>query len=261
MEQRSTSTTIMKASNLLEALARTGRPASLAELSEVLPYPKPTLRRLLKQLIDAGMVHQDARNLRYRLGSRLITLAAAVLDEMDVRRAAAPLLEELMESTGESVYLAVLDETNIVYIDVVETDRSVRVLTKVGTRRPAHTTATGKAILASLGEESWRPIVSRLLSAVTPATVTSPIKLVQQLKEIRKQGFAVAIDEAEVGVTGVAAPVSNVDGRCIAAVGVAIPSYRFDDRVRRETVRRTIETAQALSNLLSHAPEVVPQLP
>lgn len=254
MERIPESTTITKVSDLLEALARIGRPASLHELAEVLAFPKPTLRRLLLQLQGVGMVKQDMETRRYRLGSRLVTLAAAVLDEMDVRRAASDILYDLMKATGESVYLTVLDQINIVYVDLVESDRSVKVLTKVGARRLAWTTATGKVMLAHLDGEEQKRRMAAALRSTTPMTLPDPAFLAAQLREVRGAGFAISRDEAEVGVTGVAAPVMDAAGECVAAVGVAIPTYRFSLTLEGRVVAATVAAASKLSERMKKLP-------
>lgn len=254
MEPVRESTTITKTSDLLEALARIGRPATLNELAEVLPFPKPTLRRLLVQLIGVGMVKQNATDRRYRLGSRLVTLAAAVLEELEVRRAATDVLYDLMKATGESVYLTVLDQASIVYVDVVESDRSVKVLTKVGSRRAAWSTATGKVMLAHLDTAERRQRLRATLHPVTQQTVTDPVTLAAQLREIRRMGFAISRDEAEIGVTGVAAPVFDATGACIAAVGVATPTYRFSTALEGRIVDATQLAARLLSQRMRELP-------
>ncbi|HEX7002383.1 MAG TPA: IclR family transcriptional regulator [Trueperaceae bacterium] len=251
MELSRATTTITKVSDLLEALARMGRPATLRELAEALPFPKPTLRRLLVQLMEVGMVRQDVGDRRYRLGSRLITLAAAVLEELEVRRAATDVLYDLMKATGESVYLTVLDHTSIVYVDVVESESSVKVLTKVGNRRAAWSTATGKVMLAHLDDRERKRRLTATLRPVTAQTVTDPVALAAQLRDIREAGFAISRDEAEVGVTGVAAPVFDAKGHCIAAVGVATPTFRFSTALEERIVEATRHAAKLLSERMS----------
>jgi DNA-binding IclR family transcriptional regulator len=251
MEHNHNSTTITKVGDLLEGLARLGRPASLSDLAEFLPFPKPTLRRLLLQLMRVGMVSQNPDDRRYRLGNRLVTLAAAVLDELEVRRESTDILVALMKETSESVYLTVLDEMSTIYVDIVESERSVRVLSKVGMRRPAWSTATGKVMLAFQEDTARKAAVTRLLRPVTALTITDPAALMKQLKEIRKAGFAVSRDEAEVGVTGVAAPVFGADDVCIAAIGVAIPTYRVTAESTEAVIYASVASARALSTRMS----------
>ncbi len=254
MERIPESSTITKVSDLLEALSRIGRPASLNELAEVLAFPKPTLRRLLLQLKGVGMVMQDEDSRLYRLGSRLITLAAAVLEGMEVRRAASDILDDLMKATGESSYLAVLDQINSVYVDLVECDRSVKVLTKVGARRLAWTTATGKVMLAFLPNEERKRRLSAALRVSSAMTLPDPALLAAQLRSIREAGFAVSRDEAEIGVTGVAAPVLDAAGDCVAALALGIPTYRFSPALEALTVEATVAAAERLSERMKRLP-------
>lgn len=254
MERIPESSTITKVSDLLEALARIGRPASLNDLAEVLAFPKPTMRRLLLQLKGVGMVMQDEETRLYRLGSRLITLAAAVLEEMDVRRAASDILYDLMKVTGESSYLAILDHINSVYIDLVECDRSVKVLTKVGARRPAWTTASGKLMLAFLPSDERKRRLAAALRVSSAMTLPDPALLAAQLRDIREVGYAISRDEAEVGVTGVAAPVLDAAGECVAALALAVPTYRFTPTLETRSVEATVAAAGRLSERMKGLP-------
>lgn len=254
MERHTDSSTITKVSDLLEALARIGRPATLNELAEVLPFPKPTIHRLLLQLKGVGMVRQNDVDRRYRLGNRLVTLAAAVLEELDVRRAATDILYDLMKATGESVYLTVLDHLSIVYIDVVESERSVKVLTKVGSRRPAWSTATGKIMLAHLDAEERKRRLTAAIQPVTGHTLSNPAFLAAELRKVRSSGTAISRDEAEVGVTGVAAPITGADGSCIAALGVAVPTYRFTATLEARVIDATRHSALELSTRMRELP-------
>lgn len=241
--------TVEKVGAVLEALAGIGHPASLQELSEVLPYPKPTLRRLLLQLIGTRMVQQDSRSRRYRLGHRLVVLAAAVLDAMEVRKAATPFLYDLMERTRESTYLSVLDGLSVVYVEVAEAERSFRVITKVGTRRPAFLTASGRTMLAFEPEVERKKTLAALLRNVNAGLDVNPAHLAKHLNAIAANGYDVTADAA-TDITGVAAPVFDDAGACVASIAIAIPTHRFDEKKEAAMIREVVTAAAGLSDAL-----------
>jgi len=250
--------TIRKVSVLLQALARTGRPATLSELSSALGLPKPTARRLLVQLMDEGLVDQNPDDRTYKLGMQLITLASAVLEGVEVRKLGTDILYGVMEDTGESAYLAVLDRGHSVYVDSVECDRSIRVLTKVGSRRPAELTASGRVLLAYASEDERQlHFVDALRVDGRPSSV-NPVRLERLMTEVRASGFAASTDEAEAGTTGVAAPVF-AGGKCVAALAIGMPTFRYVAGPPEVIHTKVIAGAERLTQRLStrEAPDPV----
>lgn len=243
------SSTVQKVGLMLQTLARASRPVALHEISNALGMPKPTARRLLLQLIEAGLVEQSPTDRNYRLGIELITLASAVLEGVEVRRFGTDILYGVMEDTGESAYLTVLDGAHTVYVDSVECDRSIRVLTKVGSRRPAGITASGRVLLAFAPAEERRRRITETLTMAATAPSLGPIQLSQILDRVRENGFAASSDEAEPGVTGVAAPVFNED-KCVAALAIGMPTYRYTASSQDIVHQKVIEGAKKLTERL-----------
>ncbi|MDH6706781.1 IclR family acetate operon transcriptional repressor [Kitasatospora sp. MAA19] len=196
---------VERAFQLLEALADSGGVATLSELSASSGLPMPTIHRLVRTLVQQGYVRQDTAR-RYTLGPRLIRLgetAGRLLGSW-----ARPYLAELMEATGETANLAVLEGGEVVYVGQVQSRRSMRMFTEVGRRVQPHCTGVGKALLAQLPEDEARAILGpNPLPAHTEYTVTDPQELLQQLAEARERGYVVDDQEQEIGVRCIALAV------------------------------------------------------
>lgn len=190
---------------LLEALADSGGIATLSELSTTSGLPMPTIHRLIRTLVQQGYVRQDTAR-RYTLGPRLIRLgetAGRLLGSW-----ARPYLTELMEATGETANLAVLEGGEVVYVGQVQSRRSMRMFTEVGRRVQPHCTGVGKALLAQLPEEEARALLGTgPLQAHTAYTVTDPQDLIAQLGTARESGYVVDDQEQEIGVRCIAVAV------------------------------------------------------
>lgn len=196
---------VERAFQLLEALADSGGVATLSELSATSGLPMPTIHRLIRTLVAQGYVRQDTAR-RYTLGPRLIRLgetAGRLLGSW-----ARPYLAELMEATGETANLAVLEGGEVVYVGQVQSRRSMRMFTEVGRRVQPHCTGVGKALLAQLDEAEARGVLgTQPLQSHTPYTVTEPAELFAQLARARESGYVVDDQEQEIGVRCIAVAV------------------------------------------------------
>ncbi|MGC0317508.1 IclR family transcriptional regulator [Kitasatospora acidiphila] len=196
---------VERAFHLLEALADTGGIATLSELSNSSGLPMPTIHRLVRTLAQQGYVRQDSAR-RYTLGPRLIRLgetAGRLLGSW-----ARPYLAELMEATGETANLAVLEGGEVVYVGQVQSRRSMRMFTEVGRRVQPHCTGVGKALLAQLPETEARTVLgSQPLPAHTEFTVTDRDELFAQLAQAREVGYVIDDQEQEIGVRCIAVAV------------------------------------------------------
>ncbi|MFB9371870.1 IclR family transcriptional regulator [Kitasatospora sp. NPDC001664] len=196
---------VERAFQLLEALADSGGIATLSELSASSGLPMPTIHRLIRTLVQQGYVRQDTAR-RYTLGPRLIRLgetSGRLLGSW-----ARPYLAELMEATGETANLAVLEGGEVVYVGQVQSRRSMRMFTEVGRRVQPHCTGVGKALLAQLDEPEARAVLgTQPLQSHTPYTVTDPDELFAQLAHARASGYVVDDQEQEIGVRCIAVAV------------------------------------------------------
>jgi IclR family acetate operon transcriptional repressor len=241
--------TLDKGLRVLEALARSETGSeSLTTLSRVVGLHRTTVFRILGTLRARGYVTRESDTDRYRLGVRVLSLAATVLDDLDVRQVARPALEALRASARELVFLTVLDRGEVVTVERLDSDQPLTLRAQIGARRPAHCTAAGKAFLAVLPEAEREAILQKPLAAFTPRTVTQPDLVRQQLGEVRARGFAWDDEEYLDGVRCVASPIFGIDRRLMGVVSLAAPTMRAPwDRLWRlgDEVRATAREISA----------------
>jgi DNA-binding IclR family transcriptional regulator len=218
---------VSRAIDVLEELSRSRAELGVTELGRRLGVHKATASRLLATLAERGLVERSPVNDRYRLGFGLVRLAAVVTSRLDVVQQARLVLEGLAEQTNETVNLAVLDGDQVVHLDQISSAGSVVTANWVGRRAPLHATSNGKVLLAHLPDRLQKRLLRRRLESLTPNTVTDVDLLQAQLLEARVRGFAYAIEELEIGLNAVAAPVRDATGAVVAAVSVSAPAYRL----------------------------------
>ncbi len=225
----------------------------VGELSRRLGLPKSTVFRLLQTLEAGGLISQNPETGSYRLGVDLIALAGNVLAHADVRRLSRPYLRRLADALQETVNLSILDRGDVVNLEqFVGGDRLVMRVGWVGRRMPVHAVSSGKAILAFLPLEEVQALLRPPLEALTPHTQTDPDALLNELEEVRRQGYAVALEELEEGLHAISAPVWNHERRAVASVSVSGPSYRLSVERIREIAPQVVETALEISHELGY---------
>lgn len=225
---------------------------TLTELSSRLGISKNTTFRLLRTLEEAGYVIQDQVTRHYHLSLKVLDLQAASLAALGYTQEAQPLLKELNAALGESVNLAVLEGTEIRYVARVAAKRIMSVDLRVGSRLPAHATSMGKVLLASLEEQKVRDLyATHPLTAYTPQTITSIDGLLEELALVRRQGFALADQELEVGLRSIAAPVRRGHGDIVAALNVSTATVRTSrEQLLGDFLPQLLRTAEAISRRL-----------
>jgi len=198
-------------------------PKSLDQLATLLDVHKSTALRLLRTLEAQGFARHDEQH-RYRLGPRLFALAHQALDELDIRRLAAPRLAALNQAHGHTVHLAAFVDGAVVYIDKYDSRHLVRMNSRIGATAPAHCTAVGKVLLAALPAARRQAALDRLdLTRLTPNTITDPARLAAELDRVAAQGYAQDRAEHEEYVNCVAAPVRDASGAVLAAASISVP--------------------------------------
>lgn len=237
---------------LLDIVARSPRPLRFGEIAERAGLPKATVHRMLAVLVEAGLLRQDEPGTpagveTYRLGLRLFEMAHRVWTEFDLREAALPELARLCESSNETVRLAVLAESEVLYVDQREAQQAVRLANAVGGRVAAFASGAGKAILAHLDPPARARLLDQLeLRAFTKHTITDRVALNRELDLVRARGYAVSFEEQQEGVASVAAAVLDHRAQPMGAIAILGPSYRLPpDRLHglgrdvMEAARRT----------------------
>jgi len=244
--------TIEKASEVLALFDREHAEWGVREVAEALGLAKSSAHDLLTSLEQVGMLGKNDEG-RYRLGWRLVTLSETLLATTELRREARPIMEELADQYRETIHLAVLDDTKVVYVDKLEGKQAVRVeLTALGTRLYAHCSALGKVLLAYQPEENVKRIIkAEGLPRFTANTITAADELEQTLAKVRKQGYATDQEEILSDLCCIGAPIHDHTGHVIAAISMSLPAYRFQ-RSQAEFRKAVMRTGKLISERLGY---------
>lgn len=220
--------TIARAVAILKAFDATRPELGVTEIGHRTGLDKSTVYRLLSALQQGGLIAQDAGTARYRLGPGLLRLAGLAAQQLDVAQAARVHLVALAARTGETAKLSVLtDEDHLVRLDAVESRHQVRDVALIGHEVPLHAVSDGKVLLAGMSPERLERVLDQGLTAFTAQTITDPARLRAAIEEARRAGLALAEEELEPGLSGVAAPIRNHEGMTVAALSVSGPSSRL----------------------------------
>lgn len=247
---------IERALDLLECLARSSDWMGISELSHATGQPVGTIHRLLKTLTAREYVVRDSRTRRYALGPAFRRLAGTGLQTLDWTVVATPLLQELVEISGETANLAVLERDRAVYEAQAQPSRMVRMFTVLGNRVPLHCTGCGKVLLAYQPDSVITSIIAESgLPRYTDTTITDSGQLQQELEKIRQQGYAIDNGEQEEGVCCLAAPVYASQGKVVAAISISGPSSRVDSRHIPTLLPHLKRISAAISSALAASQE------
>ncbi|HET8522718.1 MAG TPA: IclR family transcriptional regulator [Thermomicrobiales bacterium] len=247
--------TLDKGLRVLEALAETepARGLTLTELARVVGMHRTTLFRILATLRARGYVARDSENDRYRLGLQLLSLSSALLNDLDMRQVARPILQALRDETQELVHLTVLDNGEVVTIDRFEGNQPLSLQTEIGGRRPAYCTATGKSFLANMPAAEVDRLLEHGMPRLTRNTITSSDAMQQHLAETRRRGYAIDNEERTEGIRCVAAPIFDHDRRIVGAVSIAAPALRTPEQRLAYLGRLSCRAADQVSHQLGYS--------
>src|SRR5437763_15383966 len=224
---RATLASVRNAARVLRAFSRAGQELGITELARQLGLGKGTVHRLVTTLTAERLLERGSTPGRYRLGLVLYELGSRVTEHVDLHQAALPVLTTLRHETGEMVHVAVLDGLEVVYVERLESHNLLAIFRQVGHRLAAHTTSSGKILLAALPPdelsrrlEDWQP------RAVTPWTIMDKSRLLSELAEVGRRGWAQNNEEGHRGIVSVGAPIRGRDGPAMAAASVVGGSAR-----------------------------------
>ena len=245
---------VLRAFRLLETFSHEHPRYSHKDLAGLLGINKSSLTRLLNTLIAAGYLAKDGKTGEYLLSPKILRIGGVYLGQMEIHQTARPILTELAEAVGETAHLGVLDDYSVLYIDKIDTQRSVGMKSYVGRRLPAYSSALGKNLLAWLDPEELEEYLSSTeLKPFTANTITDPDRLREHLKQVRKQGFALDDQENEEHLFCVSAPVFDMDGKMVAAISTAAPYFRIDSpEAQQRCIKAVKEAAEKISQGLGH---------
>jgi IclR family KDG regulon transcriptional repressor len=219
----------------------------VSEIAQATGLHKATAHRILMTLFNSGFLERTADGEGFRLGLRLMELGLGALRSLDFRRAAFPYMQQLVERFQEICTLSMFDRGQVLYVEVVHSERSLTIAARVGRHLPAHCTASGKVLLAFLPTEVIEPTLNAPLAVYTEKTITSPDELREELKVVRQRGYALADEEFEVGIWAISAPIRDMGGNVIAALSVPFPTNRLRRERIPEIAQALLEAANAVS--------------
>ncbi|MHC1727118.1 MAG: IclR family transcriptional regulator [Syntrophobacteraceae bacterium] len=253
---------IERAAALLDALSQQGQGVSLGTLSAKVGLSKGTAHRILNSLMYFDFVRQDTASRDYSLGFKLVELGSSLLDQIDLRKEAAPFLQNLSQRTNETTYLVVLNRAEVVYLEKIEAADSSTVLratAKVGQRNAANSCAVGKTLLADLPEEELGILIQEMpFVQKTENTITDPLQLREHLKVVLGRGYAVDDEESERGIRCVAAPIRDERGRAVAAISISGPAIRVTrQRIQALLIEEVTRTALEISRKMGFRGEAL----
>lgn len=242
--------TIERVSLILDILGQSPQGISVRELSAKVALPKGTTHRLLSSLAYFDFVRQDGTNKNYHLGFKLVELGNLLINQLDFRNEARPIMLELAEKTGETIHLVIIDQDEALYIDKVSLNQTgLQMMSRVGSRIPLHSSSVGKVLAAHLDEDELdRILQTKGLPRRTKNTITNLLRFKKHLKDVKAKGYAIDDQENEKGIRCVAAPIRNENGMVIAAMSISGPAIRLTLKAIQDSLKDQVcETALDIS--------------
>jgi IclR family KDG regulon transcriptional repressor len=239
---------VTRAFSILELLREHPKGLGVSDIAEKLDLSTTTAHRLVNTLIACKVVEQNGDNRHYRLAPYLLLYSKAVLDRFDFISSSRPYLGELSKAVGETVFMGILDDFELVYVDHVDSlDHALRLTPQIGRRHSAHATALGKVLLANLPANMFEMYFSSTnqLPRLTDNTITDPVMLRQELALTRQRGYALDNEESETGICCIAMPVNNIEGQTVAAVSISGPATRIRKKGLETNLKDVLEAALA----------------
>lgn len=246
---------LTRALTLLVEISSSDGGASLSELAHRAGLPPSTAHRLLKSLEQMDFVQHDHQRALWTVGVQAFTVGNAFLRSRDVVEIARPYMRRLMEESGESVNLGVLDGREVVFLAQVECREVMRVLARPGGRSPLHCSGLGKALLSALPVQTTRTLVGNPIQRFTDKTLATPEAMERDMALSRQRGYAIDDEEYAAGLRCVAAPIHDEYGEPMAAISLSGPSARLTDARLKLLGEMVARTAQAVTGAVGgHRP-------
>lgn len=251
---KTAASTVVKALHVLDVLTSLNEQnpdgASVSEISKHSGESPSNVCKYLAAFQQAGLVDQDSATERYFIGVAALRLGSTVLKRINIRDICSPFLKKLAALTGETVHLVIRDGLRVVYIDKVESSKTIRMHSQIGGRNPMHCTGVGKALLAYSPGSLTEAVIAEGLAPITENTITSRDALLEEIKLTRQRGYAIDNAEHEPDVRCVAVPLFDHSGQAIASISVSVPKWRMPDDRISETGELLRQTSEEISRQL-----------
>ncbi|OLT40096.1 IclR family transcriptional regulator [Saccharomonospora sp. CUA-673] len=252
-EPKSPVQSVDRAVSILEHLAKDGE-VGITEIADELGVHKSTASRLVSALEMRNLVEQVSDRGKYTIGLGIVRLAGAATNRMDLAKLGNQTCQNLADSLGETVNIAVSDGGIAINISQAFGSASITAQNWTGRRTPLHATSSGKVLLAFMDPGQRREMLQQGLEEYTPRTTTSPDELAGELARIAEDGYAACFEEFELGLHAVSVPIYGDEGSVIAAMSASGPSYRLSRQRIRQIIGPMRDAAMELSAQLGHFP-------
>jgi len=245
---------VEKVLQIIEAMSQSKESLRLQDIAQMVDMPASTALRFLNTLMKCGYARQDAENLRYSLTLKFMHIGSLVSSQISIRDVARPYLANLAQKCNESVCLAIEQDMEIVYIDVIDgPDGMLKITQRIGKLAPIHSTGIGKLMLLNYDLKQLDHIIEKKgLKALTPNTITSKDELLQELDKIKQRGYALDDEECELGARCLSAGIKDYTGKYVAGISVSGPTTRMTMEYIEQIKDIVIETADKVSRELSY---------
>lgn len=242
---------VIKAFDVIDYMALSDKELGVTEISEALNYGVSATYHLLNTLKECNIIEQDETTKKFKLGLKLWQIGMRAYGQNDISITLKPYLKKLKELTGETSNLTVLDNNQIVYIAQEESNRLLKMFTKLGVSAPLHCTGSGKILLAYQPETRQEHIINSIeLIKYTNKTITDKDRLIEELDLIKKQGYGLDDEEREIGVSCIGAPVLGINDEIIACISISGPKSRFTKENRDKWIKMILEVSKEATDYI-----------
>lgn len=224
-------------------------PIGVSELARRCNLAKSTVQRCLKALFESGWIKTEENNksTRWVITSKAFSLGQRITDQGKLRETAMPIMGKLWSVIQESITLSVAEGDKAVLLDRYESPNSLNMRILRGSWAPMHVVSSGKVMLAYADKKTLDRYMAKGIETITENTLSDPKKLRRELVNIRRNGWAVSIDELLLGASSAAAPIFGWNGVLVAVIAIVLPTVRFPEAVRKKHIALLVEAAQEIS--------------
>lgn len=241
---------VERAMRILTCFENENPEMGLSEIAKAVDLHKSTTHRIVTTLLHYGFLERASDGQKYRLGVRLVNLGFRVVQRMDIRREAIPVMKKLRDRWDETCDLSIFDDNRVFYIEVLHSNHALTIAAEAGQHLPAHCTASGKLFVANIESQDLASFLEQPLEAYTENTITTADELQRQFKQIREQGYSIDQEEYELGICAISAPIRDQFGTMVAALSIPSPTSRMTPARIAEISPALIDAAHAISRHL-----------
>lgn len=257
MERENLVKSVSRALDIITLVSLKKSGLGVTEIANQIDINKSSVYRILSTLVQYGYIEQDEETSRYKLGYKFLEISSKLLESIDLRLEAKPFLQELENDTNEVIHLVVYDQGEVVYIEKLEGNQTLRMHSKVGKRAPMHCTAVGKVILANLPTSDVLDILERKgMPRHTENTITNKDDFINELLQVKQNGYALDLEENENGITCIAVPIFDHLGNVVAAVSISGATLRMTDERLKQLQTQMLHIGREISARLGYGSKI-----